>query len=162
MHSVNTLPHHRPPTHPAYITGTLVSHGTLRRSHHDMDSTLPRSLSRGADNAQYYYGWHLLQHSSPSPSPSPALSNISSTMGHPPSGRGILVNTSSANPATSTIYTGTSSLSSSSMSAPSTARIASLSSSSTAATASAASPTLSSNNFDQSTLVSQTNRTYCF
>lgn len=79
-------------------------------------------------------------------------------MGHPPSGRGILVNTSSANPATSTIYTGTSSLSSSSMSAPSTARIASLSSS----TAAAPSPTSSSNNFEQSTLVSQTNRTYCF
>lgn len=65
---MSTLPHRGGQQN--YLTGSIVGHGTLRRpqqqqqSPHDLDtqSTIPRSLTRSsADNAQYYYGWHLIK-----------------------------------------------------------------------------------------------------
>lgn len=56
---------------PQYMSGSIVGHmATLRRQpqalqpqihqlqpqHHSLDETIPKSLSRGATNAQYYYG----------------------------------------------------------------------------------------------------------
>lgn len=65
-HSAGPL--HAPQHHP-YLSGTVVGHmATLRRQplplhhtlqqqqHQSLDESMPKSLSRGATNAQYYYG----------------------------------------------------------------------------------------------------------
>ncbi|XP_041788679.1 protein eva-1-like isoform X1 [Anopheles merus] len=57
--AMTTLPRPHQPSQqlpPGFLGGSVIGTQTLRRLSSDHDGNTPRSLSRGATNAQYYYG----------------------------------------------------------------------------------------------------------